>query len=198
MKKKKDRYVVWIYVKPYVRKYLLQNFRVFDSRWKELVNLSSDRELSTYVDISLKKPSHRYDNRVEGKMKRCRIALEISKDSFYRYGWALSPTDENRLNKLLEYRCQVIAKTFLSTQYMWTGNLADAIRLMYRTYGWTSEDWDEDTIRKMWFRDKNLPKISVCDEIFKKKTRFLLEQMSNLGTITLQGKKEYENNLLQL
>lgn len=199
MKKNKDRFVVWIHVKPYVKKYLLKNFRVTDQNWKALVNLSQDRELSTFIDISLKKPSRRYDNRLmESKMYPCRIAVEISKESFYRNGWVLTPTDERRLNNLLEVRCQVIAKTFLSTHYMWTGNLAECIRKLYHVFGWTEDDWDRDTIRKMWLRDKNLPKINICSELFKEKTKFLLVQLSKTGTLTEKAKLEYEKNLTQL
>ena len=43
--KKKERFVCWIWVAPFVRQYLLTNFKVDDPDWPELVNISSDKTL---------------------------------------------------------------------------------------------------------------------------------------------------------
>ena len=43
--KKKDRFVCWIWVAPFVKQYLLTNFKVYDPDWSELVNISQDKSL---------------------------------------------------------------------------------------------------------------------------------------------------------
>ena len=197
MSKQKERYVVWIHVKPYVKKYLLNNFRVWDKQWSELVNLSGDRELNTFISGRLAKPQHRYDKRIDAQVAgKVRIAFEISATQFYRYGWALSLTDEHELCRALEIRCETLCKTFLSSTYMYIGNLNECIRLFYKTFNMTEEDWSIDAIRKMWQRDKLLPKININSLNFVKSTQFILAQMSNNGTITEKVKKNYEKNLV--
>lgn len=195
MAAKRDIYVLWIHVKPYVAKYLLRNYRIYEAGWDALVDISKDKELSNFVNNALIKPCKRFDNRIESTGKS-RIAIEISKDKFYRYGWALSATDENRLNIILETRCKNIAKIFLSTQYMWCGHLSKCIELLYKTFGWNEEDWDYGTIRKMWNRDKTLPKKKISDVIYQEKSQFILEHLSKNGQITQQGKNAYESNIL--
>ena len=103
--KKKERFVCWIWVAPFVRQYLLTNFRVDDPDWPELVNISSDKTLDVLFRSRLVKQSHRYDKRIQSgnyKYRNCKIAIEISKSDFYQYGWSLSPTDESNLATALE------------------------------------------------------------------------------------------------
>ena len=59
-----------------------------------------------------------------------------------------------------------------------------------------------DTIRKMWQRDKVLPKIACKKQEkdektvnYKKITQFILGQLSQYGTISQEGLKQYENSL---
>lgn len=197
MSKRKERFVVWIHVKPYVKRYLLNNFRVWDDAWPELVSLAKDHELNTFICGRLANPQHRYDKRIEKQVcGKVRIALEITKDQFYRYGWALTPTDERGLCRALEIRCETLCKTFLSATYMYLGNLGECIRRFYQTFGMTEEDWSVDAIRKMWQRDKNLPKMTLNSLNFVKNTQFVLVQLSNNGTITETGKNNYEKNLV--
>lgn len=196
--RKKSRYVVWIHVKPYVKKYLLMNFKVCDPDWPELVNLSSDRELSALVRSRLEKPSHRRDKDEQGNSKRSQmLAIEITEDDFYRYGWSLSATDESRFNKAVAIRCNTMMLVLLNGFYMFTGNLQDSIRRFYSITGYSDDDWPMDSIRKIWLRDSSLPKITLNDEMNKKNTRFLLDMLSKNGTISPQLKIRYEENLNQ-
>ena len=193
---KRDIFVIWIHVKPYVAKYLLRNYRLYEPGWDALVDISKDKELSTFVDNSLIKPCRWRDTMIKPKEGRSRIAIEISKDKFYRYGWALTATDENRLNSMLENRCKNIAKIFLSTQYMWSGNLSKCIKLLYKTFGWTEDDWDIENIRKIWNRDRVMPKKEIFNLIYQEKTRFVLDKLAENRQITEQGKNAYESNIL--
>lgn len=202
-KKKTERFVVWIRVKPYVKKYLLNNFHVQDKDWPELVNVDKDRVLKSFITLRLAKPTHRRDKREEKKAAgKVMVPLEISKQQFYYNGWALTATDERMFARALEVRCETICKTFLTAMYFQCGNLTECIRHFYHTFGITDEDWPMDTIRKMWQRDKVLPKIACKKQEkdektvnYKKITQFILGQLSQYGTISQEGLKQYENSL---
>lgn len=90
---KKDRFVCWLPCKPYVRQFLLYNFNAPDDTWDEIVNLSSDKELQNDFLSRLSKRG-RYENRYRNLYRyTANVAVEIRRDDFYRYGWALSNTE---------------------------------------------------------------------------------------------------------
>ena len=193
--KKKDRFVVWMHVQPQVKKWLIQNYGVYDEDWPDLVNVSKDKELSLFLDSSLKKPSRRWDNKFEKtRIRTCMVALEISADKFYRYGWTVSPTDEVRFNKAVNIKCCTLAIVIINYVYGLTGSFATALRYFRRISNFTEDDWPTDTIRKKWLRCKNKPNLKLRDDFFNRNCDFFLENLSKTGTISHQGLEKYENN----
>lgn len=199
MSRKKERFVIWVQVKPYVKKYLLQNYRVIDPDWPELVNVSRDNELRIFVTSRLEKPCHRRDKQTEASNSKrtALLAVEISEDNFYRNGWSLSPSDEFAFDKAVSIRCETMLMVLLSGFYMFTGNLMESIRRFYTVTGFTDDDWPTDSIRKKWQRDSTVLKITLNDDIIQKNTSFLLGRLSKNGTISQAAKEEYEKNLVQ-
>ena len=195
--KKKDRFVCWIWVAPFVKQYLLTNFRVEDPDWPELVNLSGDKTLHVLFRTRLVKQSHRYDKRTSGnyKYRTCRIPIEISKSDFYNYGWALSPTDEAMFSTVLETRCRTMLMTFLSVAYMVTPVLSVCIQQFYDKFGYDEFTWPKDSIRRIWNRDES-DKHNLKSEMDKKIQEIVLVQLFRNGTISQQGLQQYENNTL--
>lgn len=193
--KKKERFVVWIWVAPFVKQYLLTNFGVNDPDWPELVNISTDTTIDVLFRHRLMRPSHRYDNRLSGnyKYRNAKIALEITKSDFYTYGWALSPTDEAMLANALECRCRTILLTFLAAQYMVTPVLSHCIQEFYHRFGWNDTTWPEDSIRRLWNRDKTIDKKALKIGIHNKIQEIVVVQLFKNGTISQQGKIAYEN-----
>lgn len=196
---KRSRYVIWVHVKEYVKKYLLMNYRVEDSDWPELVNLSKDKELNSFITARLNKPSHRRDKEIAkcNSKRPAILAIEITEENFNRHGWALSPTDELAFNQAVTIRCDTMLVMLLSGFYMYTGNLMESIRQFYRVTGFTDDDWPMDSIRKKWLRDSKLPKIVLNNEINKKNTLFLLDVLSKNGVIVQRVRDDYERNLLE-
>lgn len=80
----------WIWVAPFVKQYLITNFKVDDPEWPELVNISQDRSLDVLFRSRLVKPSNRYDKRISQngnyKYRNCKVALEITKSDFIVMG----------------------------------------------------------------------------------------------------------------
>lgn len=193
--KKKDRFVCWIWVAPYVKQYLLTNFKVDEPDWPELVNLSGDKSLYMLFRSRLVKQSHRYDKRNSGnyKYRTCRVAIEISKSDFYNYGWALSPTDESMLSTMLETRCRTILMTFLSVAYMITPVLSECIKQFYAQFNYDEFSWPQDSIRRIWNRDPS-DKQTLKNGISDKIKEIILVQLFKNGTISQKGLEQYENN----
>lgn len=195
--KKKDRFVCWIMVTPYVRQYLLTNFKVDDPDWPELVNITQDKFLDTLFRTKLVKPSTRYDKRSERnsyKYRRCKIALEISKSDFYHYGWSLSLTDESTLAHVLEIRCRTILLSYLSAAYLIHPNLNVCINLFYKQFGYDECSWPSDSIRRIWNREQKACKISFQNDFYEKINKIVIVQLFRNGTISQSGKEAYENN----
>lgn len=198
--KKKEHFVVWIWVAPFVRQYLLANFGVADEEWPELVNVSSDTMLNSVFRYRLTKSSHRRDRQIEGRgtmrYRTCHVAIEIGRDDFYRYGWSLSLTDESYLATMLENRCRAMLIGYLQAAYLVKPVLSECIEDFYRLFGYDEETWPRDSIRKLWGR-----RSSVKDndrQLEKKIGKIVLDTLSENGTINQQGRKEYENNLIRL
>lgn len=194
--KKKDRFVCWIWVAPFVKQYLLTNFKVDDPDWPELVTISEDKTLDALFRSRLVKQTHRYDKRVQSgnyKYRNCKIALEISKSDFYQYGWSLSPTDEMMLSNILEIRCRTMLLTYLSVAYMVTPVLSECIRQFYAKFKYDEFTWSPDSIRRIWNRDKTIDKSILKTNINEKINEIITVQLFKNGTISQQGKEAYEN-----
>ena len=200
MKKTRDRYVVWLWVSPYVKRYLLSNYYVDDPNWPELVNISNDRYLDVMFRSRLIKPSNRYDRRIQGsgnyKYRNVQVALEITKSDFQVHGWSLSPTDAAALAKALEIRCKTILLTYLSAAYMIKPNLSACIQQFYDAYHFDEESWPSDSIRRIWNRDTTINKDALKTEIDEKINKIILVQLFRNGTISQQGLEAYENNTI--
>lgn len=195
--KKTDRYVVAIHVPPFVKNYLLTNFGVVDRDWQCLVNLSADKYLSSIFRGMLVRKDFQFDKRIESQKSGFRsekVNVEITRADFYRYGWALSRTDEVRFSIILESRCKTMLLTYLASAYMVNQNLAECIRKFYQLFGFSEDTWPIDSIRKIWLRDKTINKTELKGELQQKINEIIILQLSQNGTIAEQGKLAYENN----
>ncbi len=196
---KKNRYIVWIHVAPYVCRYLVDNFGVSDPEVRNLVDIRADAQLMAFFSPRLVKASHRYDRKKNGAPSRhyrtVKVGLLISADQFTRSGWALSPTDEDALAKLLEKRCHGILMAFLAGYYMLTGDLAASIRAFYRRFHQTEDTWPYDSIRKIWNRTFTpAEKMSLKDDKIEHFVEKFLVKLSQFGTISKKGLSLYEED----
>lgn len=198
MEKSKNRYVVWVRVAPYVCRYLVDNFGVRDESVKNLIDIRRDAALMAFFTPRLTKSLHTYDRRLSERTayayRTARVGIEISASQFSRSGWALSPTDEAALAKMLELRLHGILLAFLQAHYMISGDTAESIRAFYRTFHQTEETWPYDSIRKIWNRNvTNSQKKTLKHRLETEITEKILLQMSNYGTISNQGLNIYKN-----
>lgn len=192
-KRNKDRFFVYLPCKPYVKQYLLHNFGILDTDFPNAVNLIEDKFLYQQFRAKLTHSSTRYDHRYSELVRYTdMVQIEIKKDDFYRYGWALSDTDVVALSSLIETRAKSMLCTFLDVHKSLGIPLATAIRKFQIQFDFPEDVWSADTMRREYNRH-GVKSVSLGDELFNKITGIVMVNLSRTGTISQRGMKVYEN-----
>lgn len=189
----KDRMAVWVPCKGYVKRWLLANYNSPDDNWAELVNLSPNRELAEDFRRRLIRGEARRDNSVRGRYTT-QVAIEISMDTFNRYGWMLSPTETLHFNSRLEREVKQVLHTYSAMLSVTGMSIAERIKRFRKATGITENDWDTDSIRKELQRNAKIKGDDDFENICKKMEQKCWAVLSKSGHITDQGKEEYERD----
>ena len=189
----KDRMAVWVPCKGYVKRWLLANYNSPDDNWAELVNLSPNRELAEDFRRRLIRGEARRDNSVRGRYTT-QVAIEISMDTFNRYGWMLSPTETLHFNSRLEREVKQVLHTYSAMLSVTGMSIAERIKRFRKATGITENDWDTDSIRKELQRNAKIDAKDDFEKICKKMEQKCWAVLSKSGHITDQGKEEYERD----
>lgn len=189
----KDRMAVWVPCKGYVKRWLLANYNRPDDNWAELVNLSPNRELAEDFRRRLIRGEARRDNSVRGRYTT-QVAIEISMDTFNRYGWMLSPTETLHFNSRLERDVKQVLHTYSAMLSVTGMSIADRIKRFRIATGITELDWDTDSIRKELQRNAKVNGDDGFEQICKKMEQKCWAVLSKSGHITEQGKELYEKD----
>ena len=162
----KSRYVVWLPCKAYVKRYLLYRFNDPDANWPEIVNLSSDKALR-FDFIDRLSREGRYEERYRNLFRYTQqVAVEISKDDFYRYGWSMSNTEVVRFGKKIEREIKSQLFLYLDSSVACGVPLSVAIRKFQQQYGFDEDSWPYDSIRREFNRHSTLHRKEVGMTIF--------------------------------
>lgn len=191
--KKQDRMAVWLPCKGYTKRWLLANYNRPDDNWAELVNLSPNRELAEDFRRRLIRGEARRDNSVHGRYTT-QVAIEISMDTFNRYGWMLSPTETLHFNSRLERDVKQVLHTYSAMLSMTGLSIAERIKRFRKATGITENDWDTDSIRKELQRNAKVNGDDGFELICKKMEQKCWAVLSKSGHITEQGKELYEKD----
>lgn len=173
--------------KPYVHQFLTQNYG-------NPADISADPRLQNYLRRCLRKPSRRrHANYSMLKLAKysCESRILISSDDFYRYGWELTRTDSISFNRELENRAKFFMRNMVSL-YVSFMNLKDAILLFQENFNYPEDTWSYDSIRKDFDRHGSFPATSFAAHLIEKTESIFLGNLSDLGTICPQFKKNYE------
>ncbi len=174
-----DPFLIYIHVKPYVRKYLTTHFPTSRHNSVTVVDLRADKQLhKLFIEGLDKSPASRITLQ-HSTYRTCRIAVSVSFDTFQRHGTHLTPQAESKINVTLENRCKNQMLACLSVINMLTGNLARSIQVFYERTGYNEDTWPSDSIRKIWQRETTIPKNSFFNEIIDKFSTFIMEKLSH-------------------
>lgn len=188
----KEVYCIPIRCKKYVQRYLMRNFGHPVKGHPYLVDVRSDDDLREFLNRAIKNPENnrnKWLQSFEGKKRDCIIELLISADTFNRYGWELSITDEVHLNSILEARCKKLLLDFLKLQYALHEDLHDAIEEFYREFGFSERTWPSGSIAKIWTRSRSkLDIFSFKHEFNQLFTKIFMDKLSTEKD-NLQGSK---------
>jgi len=192
--KKKERFFVYLPCKPYVKQYLLHNYSAADENYPDAVSFASDKSLMSDFRSRITHQNNRYDKRYDELTRYSEVVqVEIKKDDFYRYGWALSNSDVVSFCSALETRVKSMMCTYLDMYRAVGIPLASAIRSFQGKYGYNEDIWSTDTIRREYNRNGSKISIDIKNYFFNKIDQIIMENLSRNGTISQQGLKRYEN-----
>lgn len=195
MKKTKDRFVCWVPCKPYVKQFLLQNFNAPDEKWSEIVNLSTDKQLQHEFRKRLTNPCGRFDNKYTSLARySTTVPIEISKDDFYRCGWALTNTEAVGFCIMIERKVKAMLCTYLDVHRTFGIPVSVAIRKFQKKFGFSEDIWPYDSIRREYNRNGLKEENLLATELFEKINQIIMVNLSRNGTISQQGLKVYETN----
>ena len=192
-RKNKERYFVYLPCKPYVRQFLLHNYGVNDPQWPDLITIVKDEFIYQQFRSRLTHASGRYDSRY-GDLSRysTKVQIEIKKDDFYRYGWALTETDTVSLCGIFEARAKSFLCTYLDIHRALGVPLSTAIRNFQDKYDFPEDVWPYDSIRREYSRNGPKESIPMVNEFFNIINKILMVNLSRNGTISRQAMKAYE------
>lgn len=179
------RFTITIPCKPYVRKYLTNNFG-------EPADLKTSIELKTSLRNKLSKPSTRFDKKYpplsEYKTLSAKIEIYISHDDFYRYGWELTKTDTIIFNRQVEIMAKIQMRHAIMQSCLFM-TIKDAILKFQDEFNYSEDDWPFEAIRKDIQR-----KIKHKPNILKKIAKELNKNFGEVVPHKRQYPKQEKNN----
>lgn len=159
-----SKFIINIPCKPYVKRYLELKFGTTGGKTIDI----SDKALYTELRSKLKKKSYRHEktyNKLVLKRYSDEIAVTISQDDFYRYGWELSKTDIVHLNRIFEGRAKLLMYSFVGIHCATGISLSESIELFQEKYGFTEDIWPKESIYKDCQRNLDIEKNYIIKNI---------------------------------
>lgn len=176
-----NEFSVEIPVKPYVKAFLEKNCG-------NPVKLQNLQEFYREFLKMLRKPLFRFDKAEIGNYQ-CSVVISIPEDVFYRYGWELTKTDTVRFNNMIEDRVKFIMRQFVAINSSFMTK-AMAIREFQREFGFSEDVWSYEAIKKDFDRHGDGAGTKVVKNFKEELKATFVEQLSKMGTITKDYKKD--------
>lgn len=188
---KDNRFKIILPVKPYVRQYLLNNFLDEKFFGDGVVNIRKDAELNTVFRHILSKKSHRYDDRYRNISSRYsqKVAIVISRDDFFRYGFEMSATDTIRFGRILESRVKSILYSYIDIYRSIGCSIKESINRFQEIMNYPEEVWSADSIRRDYNR-RNITNREFADALFSKIDKIFMGNLS----VNRTNSNIYEND----
>lgn len=191
----KERWVVWLPCKRYVKKWMLANYNRPDRNWREIIDLTPDKVLRQSFLNHLSRGGHR--NTVDADLTRYTdsIAIEINHRIFNTYGWEMTPYETCQFNRELEARVKLLLRTHVANMMALGMTIARAIEIFRQMTDIDEDDWSDDSIRKDISRNVPRQHITPISEIILKMTENLFLIMTKNGQMTQQAADTFTENL---
>lgn len=198
MEHKKTHYYTLLKVTPYVKEYLMNNFKIKINNHPYAVSLARDQVLRRVLYAMIQNPSHRYDKRNFGykyTCRNCEVAIVVSDRLVSSSGWLLSETDASDFALLLERRCHALMISYINMRMIFCSTLKECILQFQKQFHFTEDTWSYDTIRRIWNRDKTFDRYGFRKFVENEINKIYLVQMKRTGLLFNQlDQIDYEKN----
>ncbi len=177
MKNKSLKFTLQIQVKPYVKKFIENNY----GAPADFTNFPAE---SAHLFKLLRKPSYRRNSIITESMNTYSEILEIliSEDTFYRYGWELTKTNTIVFGKHYENQLKFFMRTYIA---IYTGlglPLFLSIHKFQQAFDLPEDYWKYDSIKKDFYRNKFKHDINFNNQLLNSIENIILGNLSDLGT----------------
>jgi hypothetical protein len=135
-----------------------------------------------------KKPCHRES--VETATLRDMVTIIIPPDMFYRYGWEFNKENILDFNRNAEMKVKFFMRQYISVNKSLGSQVACCIREFQNEFGFGEQVWSYDSIKKDFDRHGSVPELKIIRELKVQLNRILMDNLSELGTISKKLKKE--------
>lgn len=184
-----QKFTISVPVKPYVKRFLEINYGC-------PVDFSNDPKALKEFRKLLRKPVRRDDKKYPDFLTHYKQEIEIyiSEDDFYRFGWELTKTNTIALGKYFQENAKFFMRTVIGIYCGMGLPLNTSISKFQETFGYDEDTWSYESIKKDYYRKGYKFKVDFSDIIYKKIEKLFLENLSDLGTISLHTINRYEND----
>ena len=136
-----------------------------------------------------RKPGHRES----ADLATCRemVTIIIPPDMFYRYGWEMNKENILDFNRKVEMKVKFFMRQYVSVNKSFGVPIANCIREFQDGFGFIEPVWSYESIKKDFDRHGRVPELKIIRELKIEMNKILLDNLSDLGTISKKLKKEY-------
>lgn len=172
-----EAFTVDVWVKPYVKKYLENNFgSPVDLRTKE-GNMFYD-----LLQLSLQRPLHAFKRRNQpNTFLTAETRIVIDEDTFHRYGFDMNKKNMMRFNAFIEKHIKLQARIYIGFNRSLGVPVSVSIPKFQETFGFTEDDFPYDTIKKDFDRNGDFINFDMLTQFKENLSTMLLEQLSKIG-----------------
>jgi hypothetical protein len=136
-----------------------------------------------------RKPCHREASEL-AKLKDM-VTVIIPPDVFYRYGWELNKESTLDFNRRVEMKVKFFMRNYVAVNKSLGIPVANCIKEFQDEFGFYESVWNYESIKKDFDRHGRVPELKIIRELKVEINKILLDNLSDLGTISKKLKKEY-------
>jgi len=183
------KYIVTVPVKPYVKRFLENNYG-------NPIDFRKHPRENEFFRRMLRKPDYNNEHKYKNELNKHVLTVEIriSDHDFYRHGWELSKTDIVSFGKYFEKNAKWLMHTVVSTYVSFGTPIYIAIANFQTRFQMEEEFWPYDSIKKDFFRLRDTHEIDLNEYAYRHLEQLILINMSKAGAVTESVLKKHEKN----
>ncbi len=181
----REPFTIKIHCKRYVKAYL----EIMCGTPADLRNLPD--LLQDLRNCLVKKPGHREN--VDVARWPDTVTVIIPPDYFYRHGWEMNRENELDFNRKVEKKVKYTMRQFIALNRALGLPTSTCVREFQEKFGFYEPIWSFESIKKDFDRNGRTANLKTLVQLRKEMNKILLDNLSELGTISRKFIKDYCN-----